>query len=232
MQEAVIQLLNETGYTLFKGTAEPKAFIGKDFEDCVIICGYNRAELDSFASDENPKTKAVMQLYSKVVATHDSAFKDTILIIYHQVSSINDLTEGSLRNTILQIEENKYGIRVYVLPYTKNAEVRIAQLQKQATNFTKDLVSELQKDQDSLEVRLENEIYFTIAQLFTKLPFLQVGVLSSGRTMEPLDAQLANAIGSNNTMRDLITARSLEEIIQLSVDDLLNDCSKLEEEKL
>ncbi len=231
MQATIIQLLEESGYTSFKDSAEPKAFIGKDFEDCVIICGYNRAELESFANHENAKTKAVMQLYSKVVAIHDSAFKDAVLIIYYNINTIKDLDENGLKNTILRVEENKYGLRVYILPYTGNAEARIAVAQ-QGANLTHALVSELQKGQDSLESRLEDETYFAITQLFTKLPFLQIDLLSSGKAMESLDTQLDKAIGTNNKMKNLIIARNLEEIIQLSVEDILGDYSKLEEDNL
>lgn len=174
MEELIKKLILSNGYnSLSIDSTKVSAFQSERFRDAIIVAPYTFDELKIFNSDQCTITKEVLSAFDSMCETNPDTFKDTCLIVCYKIKDSDEYQKAA--NVILDIEENEYGLRKFIVTYTDQSIAGLKNLDGQSA------VSELhQKLKDGFEQfisttpeSLPNE-YDVISQLFIKLPFMKV----------------------------------------------------------
>lgn len=139
----------------------------------VIVCEYAVEDLANFTNSQ--KTKKVMQIFEETKKNED-IFKNTSLIMPLKLDSFSDYKP--LQNIVLNVEENPYAFRKYVLVYTSKG---IQELMHVTKNLNKHLETILMDagNFDSFEQDKASDEFLTVQQLYVKLPFMKIRGIQS-----------------------------------------------------
>lgn len=200
MENIVVKLLENNGYQNIGSVAEIGIFTYQSelLRDVIIVAPYSTGDLNAF--DKSDITRSVMDQFDLACSVNPNALKDTSLIMCHKVENYIDLDE--VKNTTLKIEENAFGFRKYVLPYTSSSINGIIDMNGQT------LLTELpRKLQDGFSAYAEspagNDIseYETILRIYSKLPFLNY--VREENEWNSLDSFLQEKLKEHEVIRTL-----------------------------
>lgn len=211
----ITTLAEANGYSALELDASPpdaSIYIGGEFQDILIISAYNREEILNFFDVGNGKTASIMGLYDLVLQSNfsDSA-KDMQLVLCYQINSISSLKDDiQAKHKIMQLEENKFGMRISVLKYTADVMQILNSEQDIITAINSKVDSSLNDDDGviaadmTIDAALKSEPSFTALQLYTKLPFLSLRNFEAASSIEPINKRLEKIIGEDSTLVERI----------------------------
>lgn len=165
-------------YTLLDGM-----FIGDGFEkndNYSNFCFWKKEDKEYYITiilDRNSfeifDVKNILDEFDKIKKEKSDIEKNTSLIIFVKLDNLE--TEFiELKNRIMDIEENEYWFKKYVVVYTNNSLINL----KNASRLNEVIFDELRFDNFKENLFADDEYFFTI-QLFMKIPFLKIGLKES-----------------------------------------------------
>lgn len=232
MLNLIITLAESNSYTplnLDINIPDTAYYVGQPLQDILIVSAFSRNEVMTFFSSENTKAANIMGLYDTILKSEfaDSA-KDIQLVICHCIDSLSQLDEDiELKHQIMQLEENKYGMRISVLKYTDEALQQL-QSEQDITAAINDKVDSSVNAEDAeiavdktIDAALKAEPSFTALQLYAKLPFLSLRNFDSESTVEPIDIRLDKIIGKDTELIERILSFKDSEYSSLTAEEFL-----------
>ncbi len=218
MESIVVKLLEVNGYKLIDSIPEIGIYTYESelLKDVVIVAPYSTGDLNVF--DGSDITHSVMNQFDAACKHNSNALKDTSLIICHRVENSTDLDE--VKNIILKVEENTFGFRKYVLPYTTDSIREIMNLD--SDNITQDLSVKLQEGFSSYaESNADEEIseYETVLRIYSKLPFLNY--TRPENAWASLEGFLEERLSNHQSIRQLVNEYPLNESHATTDDEIV-----------
>jgi len=207
MENILVKLLEANGYKAIDSIPEIGIYTYEStlINDVVIIAPYSTGDLNAF--DSSDITHSVMNQFDVACKLNSNALKDTSLIIYHKVDDILELEEA--KNVTLKVEENTFGFRKYVLPYTEESIQEVADLD--SDDLIRELSVKLQEGFSTYaESNASGEIseYETILRIYSKLPFLNY--VREENEWTSLEGYLEEKLNSHQSVRQLINQHPLD----------------------
>lgn len=223
MENIIVKLLEANNYKIIGSVPEIGIFTYESnlLKDVIIVAPYSTGDLNAF--DKSDITRSVMDQFDLACSANSNALKDTSLIICHKVEGVIELED--VKNTTLKIEENAFGFRKYILPYTLGSIHEIIDMS------SSDLASELPKKlQEGFSAYADSTVgdeiseYETILRIYSKLPFFNY--VREENEWNSLDSFLEEKLEEHKTTRELIEsytpAVSYGKTPDEEIDDLLN----------
>lgn len=169
MEELIKKLLIRNGYIkLDAAESNPQdAYINTETKDCMIISEYSLKDLVNFQNSDT--TRKIMDIFNRVESQTDF-YKDTSLIILYRLNNYDEYE--TLKNIFLDVEENPYAFRKYIVTYT-NEGVNVLLQQIDIVSYSAAALTDADAFKD-FEKGRGKEYYRLILELYVKLPFLQV----------------------------------------------------------
>jgi hypothetical protein len=200
MENIVVKLLENNGYKKIGSVSEIGIFTYQSelLGDVIIVAPYSTGDLNAF--DKSDITRSVMDQFDLACRVNPNALKDTSLIMCHKVE--NNLELEEVKNTTLKIEENAFGFRKYVLPYTSNSINNIIDMD--GKNLLVELPKRLQEGFSAYaESTAGDDIveYETILRIYSKLPFLNY--VREDNEWNSLDSFLQEKLEAHKVIRKL-----------------------------
>lgn len=201
MENIVVKLLESNGYKIIDSIPEIGIYTYESelLKDVVIVAPYSTGDLNAF--DSSDITHSVMGQFDIACKHNLNALKDTSLIICHKIE--NSIALDEAKNIILKVEENTFGFRKYVLPYTAESIQKIASLD--SDNITQSLSKKLQEGFSSYaESNSSDDIseYETVLRIYSKLPFLNY--VRAQNEWTSLEDFLEERLNGHRSIRQLI----------------------------
>ncbi|MGB3945916.1 MAG: ABC-three component system middle component 1 [Candidatus Saccharimonadales bacterium] len=231
MQEIVSRATRTNGYEQLTLQAEHvSAFRSPKFKDVLLVANYSSDELIHF--DDCVTTTEVMDAYDEICKIYPDALRSTSLVICHKVSDVNE--RDAVKNTILKIEENSFGLRKFIVSYTDTSIRDLLNIEES------ELVSQLHAKVESgfsafIDSKATNSIeeYDIVLQLFIKLPFMKMQSSRAKTELISLPDFLADKISKHSSILGLVQGQSTDEDmydifqqnnnLDLEIDNLLQD---------
>lgn len=138
---------------------------------------------------------------------------------------LNNETNSPLEGKILQIEEDPFDFKKYVLLYTKSEVDELQNTWKQSEiDLIPFLNQFLYKEGSFAEYKqhMVPSVYGLVARLFIKIPFMKLEVKE--RTFEDLQIIIRNQLGDSLTSL-------LDRLLNTSIEDILNELREKEGEQ-
>jgi hypothetical protein len=209
MQELVCKATRTNGYDqLALQSNSVTAFRSPRFKDIILVANYGSSELNDF--DDCSITVDVMSAYDEVCKVHPDALKSTSLIICHKVADINE--RDTVKNTVLKIEENSFGLRKFIVSYTDSSIVELLKIDE--AELVGQLHTKIQSGfGDFIDSRAQETIeeYDIVLQLFIKLPFMKIQSNRATTELTPLTEFLIDKLTKYSPILDLIRNQSVDE---------------------
>ena len=201
MEDIIVKLLEANNYKVIGSVPEIGIFTYESelLKDVIIVAPYSTGDLNAF--DSSDITRSVMNQFDLACNTNSNALKDTSLILCHKVESVADLYE--VKNTTLKVEENEYGFRKYILPYTQDSIQEIINMD--SNTLVRELPKKLEEGFSTYaESDIDDEIseYETVLRIYTKLPFLNY--VREENEWTSLEGFLEERLGGHKSTRELI----------------------------
>ena len=228
MQDVVVKLLEKNNYTIIGSVPEIGIFTYQSdlLGDVIIVAPYSTGDLNAF--DNSDITRSVMDQFDLACRVNSNALKDTSLIICHRIENLFELEEA--KNTTLKIEENAYGFRKYVLPYTSDSICNIIDMN--GATLSTELPGRLEEGFSTyVESTVENKIseYETILRIYSKLPFLNY--VREENKWNSLDSFLQEKLEEHKDIRKLADNYTLSAAYGKTPDDEIDDLLSSKEMK-
>lgn len=167
-------------------------FSAKENREYYLTVQYTENEFERFYDSE--KSVNLINFFNKLKKNKSDYEKNTSLIVCLKLSNIQEITV-SLKNIILNIEEDEYFFRKYVIIYTENSIKNIdynKSIREQLHDIVKreGMMNEYQKN------CYFSEEFFLAMQLFVKLPFLMYE--GDAGQFTSVEEKLKNAVKIND----------------------------------
>lgn len=188
MEKFVNRLFADFGFVTEEVLNTPMFFSrqGKDRAEYYLLLLVGKTDL---SSSMDSKLERVNILFNEKKKSAKDVEKNTSLVIFVEFDSFR---EDCLKykNRLLQIEEDEYFYRKYVIPYTKDA-LSLFNAQESIENSINKAITDESNFETFNNHMYSNEPYFFAMQLCIKLPFLNLSVNRSGEfaTIETLLSQ-------------------------------------------
>lgn len=222
MENIVIALLEANMYKVIEDAPRIGVFTyeSQELKDVIIVAKYTTGDLNVF--DESDVTYEVMRQFDQACKGNPSALKDTSLIICHSIADTVELEES--KNISLKIEENAFGFRKYVLPYTADSIQELVKVD--AKEIPQTLAQKLQigfSDYAESSEGKDVSEYETILQLYSKLPFLNY--IREDNDWVSLETFLEGELDGSERTREMVGSYkfSSSETFDQEIDTLLAD---------
>ncbi len=217
MEDIVVKLLEANGYKALSSIPEIGIYTYESemLKDVVIVAPYSTGDLNAFENSDI--THSVMDQFDLACKSNSNALKDTSLIICHRVESSIDIDEA--KNIILKVEENTFGFRKYVLPYTTDSIQEIVKLS--SVDIAQNLSAKLQEGFSSYaESSADSQIseYETILRIYSKLPFLNY--VREENEWASLEGFLEEKLSTHQLTRQMIRQHTLDEFYATTDDEI------------
>lgn len=217
MEDIVVKLLEANGYKVISSIPEIGIYTYESeiLKDVVIVAPYSTGDLNAFENSDI--THSVMDQFDFACKHNSNALKDTSLIICHKVESSIDINEA--KNIILKVEENTFGFRKYVLPYTVDSIQEITKLN--SGDIAQNLSAKLQEGFSSYaESSADSQIseYETILRIYSKLPFLNY--VREKNDWASLEGFLEEKLSIHQSTRQMVEQYTLDEPYTVTDDEI------------
>ena len=217
MEDIVVKLLEANGYKTLGSIPEIGIYTYESemLKDVVIVAPYSTGDLNAFENSDI--THSVMDQFDLACKRNSNALKDTSLIICHKVENSIDINEA--KNIILKVEENTFGFRKYVLPYTVDSIQEITKLN--SGDIAQNLSAKLQEGFSSYaESSADSQIseYETILRIYSKLPFLNY--VREKNDWASLEGFLEEKLSIHQSTRQMVEQYTLDEPYTVTDDEI------------
>jgi hypothetical protein len=173
MDQIITTLLVQNNYTAI-GSPDDNVHVYESdgYKDVIIVAPYTIKDLYEFEGAD--VTKKVMKAFDLACKVNPNALKDTSLILCLETTRSGELKEA--QNIILTLEENIFGFRKYVLPYSQQAISNLSSIQTDLLDS--EIYSKLEAgfneyENSDINGRTVTE-YDVVMNLFVKLPFMMI----------------------------------------------------------
>ncbi|WP_126248005.1 ABC-three component system middle component 1 [Chitinophaga rhizosphaerae] len=175
MENIITQLFIKFGFVTLETDSRIKFFTNSnsDRSEYYLVLFIKKADLSTI--DVN--LTEVLTLFESKKALATDVEKNTSLIICVE---FENYAEDCVRykNRLLQLEEDEFFYRKYVIPYTPNALLGLNNQNDIVTSIHQIISDEERFDAFNTQI-FANEIYFLAMQLSIKLPFFNLNVARS-----------------------------------------------------
>ncbi|TDQ79083.1 ABC-three component system middle component 1 [Sphingobacterium yanglingense] len=203
MRQSITTLFSAFGFTNTQTDSEVMFFTRteEDRAEYYLVLIINKTGL---VSEIEQKFEIVNALFDNKKRESRDIEKNTSLIIFVEFESYREDCP-KYKNRLLQIEENEYFYRKYVIPYTPIALSNFTAEDNFVNSIEQTISNEKNFDAFNSDM-FENEPYFFAMQLYIKLPFLNLNINRS-ENFFTIAAMLSEKIGTNE---QLFLARVLD----------------------
>ena len=206
MEPIVIKLLEKNQYTRTSQLTDGVvAYKSDNFGDIIIVAPYTIQDLAEFEAESNIATSRVMDVFDQVCEINPNALKDTSLVICLKCETSEDLNEAN--NAILAVEEDYFGFRKYVIPYTAETVPKLSEIDDE--DFMNEIYRKLKDGFENFGTsnlsRLQITEYSIVMNLFVKLPFMRLLQGEKVETSRSLDEHMDSSLQKHVRIRTLVS---------------------------
>jgi hypothetical protein len=194
MKEILISIFKEFGFFADETSGEALFFQkeGKEKVEYYLVMFLDKKGLEQYNSDSLTYVQQLLLAKKQAAAASDIDKNASLLICVEFDNYQGDCPR--YKNMMLQIEEDEYSYKKYLLPYTAKAleSFRTTETVKDQLNT---LVANEENFQQFSEHIYANEAYFFAVQTFLKLPFLNL-VISEDKQFITISQLLAGKLST------------------------------------